>query len=81
MSMIKVANAAITLAQQAARSDAAAREPDLQSCLTDLLVHLGVWRVQCSALVHDRIAATPVPAAADEDDDGVEPTLIVGDTR
>jgi hypothetical protein len=74
MCMIKVANAAITLAQQAARSEAAVREPELLSCLTDLLVHLGVWRVHTTALVHDQYAA---PAAVAAGDDGVEPTVIV----
>ena len=77
MCMIKVANAAITLAQQAARSDAAAREPELLSCLTDLLVHLGVWRVQTTSLVHDQYAVAAAVAAAA--DDGVEPTAIVSD--
>ena len=78
MSMIKVANAAITLAQQAARSDAARREPELLSCLTDLLVHLGVWRTQTGAVAYDQMAAPAVTPVADDHDGGVEPTAIVG---
>lgn len=69
MSVHKVASAAITLAQQAARSDAAAREPELHRCLTDLLVHLNVWKVQCVIPAYDH------PALAD---DVVEPTAVIG---
>jgi len=73
MCMLKAASAAITLAKEAVRSDAVVRDPELQRCLSDLLVHLGVWRVECVAMVHSR------PAAADIDiDDGDEPTAIVG---
>jgi hypothetical protein len=75
MCMLKAASAAITLAQQAVRSDAAARDPELKSCLTDMLIHLGVWRVETVALVHSQ----PAAAVIDDIDDGVEPTAIVGD--
>lgn len=78
MSMLKVATTAISLAKQAASSDAAAREPELQSCLTDLLVHLGVWRTHTAAAFHEQYTVVSTAPAADDD---VEPTLIVGSAR
>jgi hypothetical protein len=78
MSVLKVASVAINLAQQAARSDAAAREPLLQSCLNDLLVQLRLWRTESGFLVHSQAAPDQRRPAADENDDA-EPTAIVGD--
>ena len=76
MSVLKVASEAINLAQQAARSDAAAREPLLQSCLNDLLVQLRLWRTESGFLLHSQAApALAYPAAEDADD--AQPTAIV----
>lgn len=82
MSMNKVANAAMGLAQQAVRSDAARRDPELLTCLSDLLVHLAVWRNLTGAAAYDQLVAATVTATAvvEDDDECLEPTVIVGDT-
>jgi hypothetical protein len=69
MSVLRITSAAILLAQQASRSAAAARDAELHGCLADLVVYLGVLKVQCAALVHE----TRPPG-----DDDVGPTAIVG---
>ncbi|HYH65636.1 MAG TPA: hypothetical protein VD866_13150 [Urbifossiella sp.] len=73
MCMLKAASAAITLAKEAVRSDAVVRDPELLRCLSDMLIHLGVWRAECVVMVHNR----PAAAAADIED-ADEPTAIVG---
>lgn len=69
MSVLRITSAAISLAQQASRSAAAARDAELHGCLADLMVHLGVLKAHIAAAAHE---TRPVG------DDDVGPTAIVG---
>ncbi len=69
MSVVRITSAAISLAQQAARSASAVRDAELESQLADLVIHLAMLKNQCAVLLDENLTLRGGL--------GVEPTAVI----